>query len=366
MSLNKWINEIMIAFNNLGGKGTLEEIYNEVSKTKNIDLTSYTDWKSQIRKNLYLHSSDCDIFKGKQGGEEDLFYSVSGKGSGVWGIRNSITAQSIYPFKEGKEYKRSEIHDSLGGNRQRGISSSRENPMIFIFSGREGKAYGYEDGWQDESIYFYTGEGQVGNQEFKEGNKALRDHKENGKDVYLFEKNHNLGLYSFKGQLSLIDYHFGIGLDKKGESRRVIIFEFIKIDRVNIEIDNLESVIETNDIQELRDIATESSSLNSYRIQEKIHIVRRRSAAIKKYALVRANGICEACNTEAPFYTIKGKPYLEVHHLYRLSDGGMDHPENVAAVCPNCHKRVHFSHDRIEYNNALIKIINIKERNFMQ
>lgn len=85
--LNKWLKEIIAAINNLGGEGMLEEIYSEVAMTKSLDLSPYKDWKSQIRKNLYLHSSDCDIFKGTPGDDKDIFYSVNGKGTGKWGIR---------------------------------------------------------------------------------------------------------------------------------------------------------------------------------------------------------------------------------------------------------------------------------------
>jgi 5-methylcytosine-specific restriction protein A len=269
---------------------------------------------------------------------------------------------SIFPFVSNTDYKRSDIHDSLGGNRQRGISSSKDNPMIFIFSGKEGKLYGYEDGWKDELTFFYTGEGQIGDQEFKEGNKALRDHIDNGKDVFLFEKNDNNGLYKFEGQLTLIGYHYGKGLDKIGNTRRLIIFEFVRTEKIKVKTEDISKLIETNSLEDLRKLAVVSSSVNSYTINEKKQIIRKRSAAIKKYALVRSEGICEACNQVAPFSTMEGQPFLEVHHLYRLSDGGIDHPENVAAICPNCHRRVHYSNDKVEYNNKLISIINDKEK----
>jgi len=60
-------------------------------------------------------------------------------------------------------------------------------------------------------------------------------------------------------------------------------------------------------------------------------------------ALVRANGICEACHKPAPFRRAKdGRPYLEVHHKIQLKDNGEDTVENAIAVCPNCHRRSHF------------------------
>ncbi|HBB9944261.1 HNH endonuclease [Vibrio parahaemolyticus] len=62
--------------------------------------------------------------------------------------------------------------------------------------------------------------------------------------------------------------------------------------------------------------------------------------------LLRAYGVCECCNEPAPFVTALGRPYLEVHHLIRLIDDGPDTPENCAALCPNCHRKLHHSSDR--------------------
>ncbi|MBW7877599.1 MAG: HNH endonuclease, partial [Candidatus Cloacimonetes bacterium] len=71
-----------------------------------------------------------------------------------------------------------------------------------------------------------------------------------------------------------------------------------------------------------------------------------RSEEIKQYILNLANGICECCEQQAPFITDDGKPYLEVHHLQPLALGGPDTPENTVAICPNCHRELHFGRDR--------------------
>ena len=55
----------------------------------------------------------------------------------------------------------------------------------------------------------------------------------------------------------------------------------------------------------------------------------------------RADGICELCEFDAPFENKKGKPYLEVHHIIQLSKGGADRVDNAAALCPNCHRKMH-------------------------
>lgn len=67
-----------------------------------------------------------------------------------------------------------------------------------------------------------------------------------------------------------------------------------------------------------------------------------RSAKVIAYVLKRANGICELCCQPAPFIKPDGSPYLEVHHWKPLSENGEDTIDNAAALCPNCHKELHF------------------------
>jgi hypothetical protein len=69
----------------------------------------------------------------------------------------------------------------------------------------------------------------------------------------------------------------------------------------------------------------------------------RRNPNVIAEVLIRANGICEKCGNEAPFRrATDGTPYLEVHHIMRLADGGKDTVENAIAVCPNCHRELHY------------------------
>jgi 5-methylcytosine-specific restriction enzyme A len=88
---------------------------------------------------------------------------------------------------------------------------------------------------------------------------------------------------------------------------------------------------------------------------------RKRSQDVKVYVFSRAGELCEACSANAPFRRVDGSPFLEVHHIDRISDGGLDLPDRVAAICPNCHRRCHFGNDRVEYNRILRqKIVTIE------
>ena len=69
----------------------------------------------------------------------------------------------------------------------------------------------------------------------------------------------------------------------------------------------------------------------------------RRNADVIAEVLKRAKGRCEECYRDAPFKKrSNGDPYLEVHHKIMLSAGGEDTIENAIAVCPNCHRKLHF------------------------
>jgi len=77
-------------------------------------------------------------------------------------------------------------------------------------------------------------------------------------------------------------------------------------------------------------------------IQENIS----RDPEIVKWIKDNSDGICECCNEPAPFNKIEGKPYLEVHHLKLLADGGSDTTFNAVAICPNCHREMHYGENR--------------------
>ncbi|MGI2924420.1 HNH endonuclease [Vibrio diabolicus] len=69
----------------------------------------------------------------------------------------------------------------------------------------------------------------------------------------------------------------------------------------------------------------------------------RRDPDVVAEALYRAEGFCEKCKEKAPLIkSSNGEPYLEVHHIIPLSQGGLGSLENVISLCPNCHREIHF------------------------
>lgn len=92
-------------------------------------------------------------------------------------------------------------------------------------------------------------------------------------------------------------------------------------------------------------------------VQRSIYV---RNPWIVAAALLRANGSCElpGCN-EVLIIRDDGKPYLEVHHIDPLSNGGPDLLTNVAALCPRCHRFLHYGQGRVEASAHLLEAVNV-------
>lgn len=83
-------------------------------------------------------------------------------------------------------------------------------------------------------------------------------------------------------------------------------------------------------------------------------IAYKRSLKVRAWVLSQAQGRCEACEKPAPFSTAAGVPFLEVHHLRQLAEGGSDTVSNAVAICPNCHRHLHLGGDRSAYRSLII------------
>lgn len=84
--------------------------------------------------------------------------------------------------------------------------------------------------------------------------------------------------------------------------------------------------------------------------------VRIRDPFISEYARARASGVCQLCETNAPFEDRNGRPYLESHHIDWLVNGGEDSVENTVALCPNCHRKMHVLNDHKDVEKIKLKL----------
>lgn len=265
-------------------------------------------------------------------------------------------------FQVGGIYNRREdIHGHYGGQQQGGISTPADYPLVFLFTSESGSRFGYVDQFQDDGTFWYTGEGQEGDMRMNRGNRAIREHEANNKELHLFESV-GQGEVRYVGQATYLSHHWEERPDVNGNMRDAIVFELAveteAVDQETSEASEPSTEYDANrnlrnrTLEELRDLALDQPrpSASEEERRENVYL---RSKAVKEYVLQRADGLCEGCGEEAPFITNKGRPYLEAHHIRRLSDGGPDHPRWVIALCPNCHRRVHHGRDGEEYNSQL-------------
>jgi hypothetical protein len=84
---------------------------------------------------------------------------------------------------------RSERKARFGGALYGGIEPSASSPNVFLYSDpSRGEAFGYSyDGWADDGrLFLYTGEGREGDQQMSHGNRAILEHRQQGRALRLF------------------------------------------------------------------------------------------------------------------------------------------------------------------------------------
>ncbi|MGA0615921.1 HNH endonuclease [Paracoccus sp. KR1-242] len=272
---------------------------------------------------------------------------------------NQREAGVVWGFEKGAVYnRRIDIHERFGGQRQGGITTPADRSYpIFIVTGEEGISHGYSDRMREDGVFEYSGEGQVGDMQMLRGNRAIRDHAEDGRDLLLFRKVR--GGIRFEGQFVFEAYHYADAPDSSDTMRKAIVFELRQIDAL-VAADEQAEVPAQFDLDELRDRAIQAAKADPLRSQV-IATAFERSRLICTYVFARAGGKCENCNLAAPFTRENGSPYLEAHHIRRLTDGGPDDPRFMIGLCPNCHRQAHHGAGRQVLNDDMLRIVQKKE-----
>ncbi len=84
----------------------------------------------------------------------------------------------------------------------------------------------------------------------------------------------------------------------------------------------------------------------------------RRNGSYAKQALEQANYECEINSKHTTFISkATNKQYMEAHHLFPMSaqeeiSNSLDIPANIIALCPECHRKIHFA--KTEEKNEII------------
>ncbi|MDG4832978.1 hypothetical protein O7627_27270 [Solwaraspora sp. WMMD1047] len=95
---------------------------------------------------------------------------------------------------------------------------------MFFTDPRTGHQHGYYDGWDDDGLFNYVGEGQTGDQRFVQGNKSILRHREEGRTLEGFKAHGSEVRYL--GEFELVDTYWRDAHETGDENtiRQVIVF----------------------------------------------------------------------------------------------------------------------------------------------
>ncbi|MCK9338244.1 MAG: HNH endonuclease [Arcobacteraceae bacterium] len=141
-------------------------------------------------------------------------------------------------------------------------------------------------------------------------------------------------------------------------------------DNVNIFIYNL-SKLESQSIDSDDSEEKLYSQINIYLLRQKVQTLNTiptqvqreiniylRNNALRALVKARANYSCEMPDCDyIAFEKENGEKYIEVHHLIPLSEGGEDSISNTVALCPTCHRKIHYSQNKGQLKEILEEYI---------
>ena len=132
----------------------------------------------------------------------------------------------------GDTIRRTELHEQYGGRRQGGISPSRVTPNVFVITDPDrGHQYGYiYDGDREDGYFHYTGEGQDGDQQMVQGNRAIRDHEAENRELHVFKARGTE--LTYQGQFRYHDHYEADAPETQDprETRQVIVFRLERLE----------------------------------------------------------------------------------------------------------------------------------------
>lgn len=264
--------------------------------------------------------------------------------------RNSIAPKLLV----GHEYTNEKISQIFKCSTQGGMRRSHSTLALVLTSHHDDPNNAYIDYWQDD-IFYYTGMGMEGDQSLDYAqNKTLANSNSNGVIVYLFEV-FSSGQYTYRGIVKLIAEPFlKDEVDFARKKRKVWKFPLKLINGdllpdgfIKKEQQRLRNNIGPITDQELLEKVTSFDGIA--RSRRTTTITYEYNPFVREYVFRRANGFCELCGQPAPF-EVQGRPYLKTYHLKQLSKKGLDVPQNVAALCPNCYERLNQLNDKQDIN----------------
>lgn len=137
----------------------------------------------------------------------------------------------------------------------------------------------------------------------------------------------------------------------------VFIYNLSKLGNQNIENDDSEERIYSQINIDLLQQRVQNINTTPVQVQREINVYSRNNA-LRAFVKLRANYSCEMPGCDyVPFEKENGEKYIEVHHLNPLAEGGEDSISNTVALCPTCHRKIHYSQNKGQLKEILEEYI---------
>ncbi|MFC7739948.1 HNH endonuclease [Nocardiopsis composta] len=258
------------------------------------------------------------------------------------------------------------ISEIYGGNNTTGITPFADG-VLAVFSDDNGP---YADSRIPETNWIaYTGDGLSGDQIMARGNKSMELCQKERRALRYWHKLSD-GRWSFETWAVVVQCRRRWGVDQDKKQRKEFVWILAPVssplpslwpqsiidalneddgvvqdDTLSAPPDGLNGTWEEGEVnvkekyQKLSKIAREVALKREQK--SRISAVERyfRSYISRRAVIERSRGCCENpdCLGHPTELTSTGMPILEVDHVRDLSLGGSDVPENMIALCPNCH-----------------------------
>lgn len=154
-----------------------------------------------------------------------------------------------------------------------------------------------------------------------------------------------------KDLISYLDVDYEVLFTRDNEN--IFIYNLSKLDDLNINKDEIEeNIFSQIDINTLKE-KVENINTDPIKVQRQINTYTRNNA-LRALVKVKSNYSCQipSCNYIG-FKKSNGEKYIEIHHLAPLSQEGKDSIENTVALCPTCHRKLHYAHNKEELKENL-------------
>jgi 5-methylcytosine-specific restriction protein A len=289
------------------------------------------------------------------------------------------TKRAIPPQVGEKFHNRKDIWKLFGGQYQQGVMKFPGEDYVNVFFKEDGP---YPDEIDAETgIIEYRGKGLKGEQKLTAGNKYLEEARLSKSPARFWFRPAG-GMWEFKSWVTVFDRENIEEEDVQGNLAMRYLWFLVPVvsehkelwpqEVLNAPISQI-SPNEINLVKNPRNLLTDyariakelennPTTLNTNQKPRTPQPKRRKRA--KDIVIARAQGICEndKCSGMPPDVKNDGTPIFQVDHIVQLSDGGPDQPDNMIALCPNCHAAKTLGKERSEMTVRLKKIALMRHR----